>query len=213
MGVVVNVPQAGLDLVLFGDKSNIITNYLSNQLNYFNNAYSQLNEFTKKIYDQLYHSYQFLTNKFIQSNIRNSLNKEGLNVYNEYIHEINKFEDFVNANTTMIRWIMANPSVRQEYLNNNIEGYNEQYKNLFGSSIGVDHYDYRRVMDGVLVDENDRFLVRYYHDFLLPGDRPLNRHEKIAILNTWSAAEWLIENCKFDFTAKDENGEYKKRNI
>lgn len=201
MGVIIDVPEAGLDLALYGDKSNILINYLWNQLQQIP---QQFNEFSNRVYEQISNAYNFFTDKLVQYGIRNSLNKTSLKIENEYIHEIINFEDFQNANITMQRWIMANPIVREQYLKNNIEGYGDSYTNLHGNTIGLNNYDYRRVMDKV-IDENEvdeRFVIRYFDEPLLIGDRELNHYEKVQILNTWRAAEWLMEVSKFDFTAK-----------
>jgi len=50
MGIIVNVPQGGLDYVLYGDKSSVVGNYVQNQLQKIPQVF---NEFTQRVYDNL----------------------------------------------------------------------------------------------------------------------------------------------------------------
>jgi hypothetical protein len=100
----------------------------------------------------------------------------------------------------MQRWIMAHPGVRDSYVNQNCEGYSGTYVNMFGDNVGSNHYDYRRVMDGVPIEEEDGFCLQYFHETLLQGDRELEYGEKMAIVKTWGVIDWMLENSQFDFT-------------
>jgi hypothetical protein len=197
MGIVVDIPQAGLDYVLYGDKSNLVKSYLENQLS---NIPVVFNEFTQRIQDNLNASYQWVTDTLTKYNILNRLRKNNVNIVDNYFTELLTFEALQNANPTMQRWVMAHPVVRQEYINNNIEGYPDSYVNIFGNDIGSEDYNYRRVMDGVVQDTEDGFVINHYIDELLPGDRELDHNEKAVILNTWDAIDWFKQNCDFDFT-------------
>ena len=52
----------------------------------------------------------------------------------------------------MKRYIMANPHVREAYQEQRIAGYDGTYKDPFADDTIENHYDYRRVMNGVVVD-------------------------------------------------------------
>ena len=197
MGIVLNVPQAGLDYVLYGDKSNLVKGYLEQQLAAVPAAF---NQFTQRVYDSLNASYQWVNDAMTKYNIFNRLRNSGVNIVDNYFQELLSFDQLQTANPTMQRWVMAHPVVRSMYLDNNIEGYPDSYVNVFGSGVGVDDYNYRRVMDGVIQDTEDGFKVEHYIDDLLPGDRELNHNEKVVVLNTWDAVSWIVENCDFDFT-------------
>lgn len=199
MGIIVNVPQGGLDYVLYGDKSSVVGNYVQNQLQKIPQVF---NEFTQRVYDNLMTSYQWVNDQMTKYNIFNKLRGEGVNIVDNYFMELLSFQALQNANPTMQRWVMSHPDIRSEYLKGNVEGYPESYVNVFGEEVGSQDYNYRRVMDGVIQDTDDGFKVEYYIDELLPGDRELNHNEKVTVLNTWDAMSWIYENCKFDFTVQ-----------
>lgn len=201
MGIVMELSEPALDLALYGDKSGILNNYLSQQLQNIKPAY---NEFSNRIYQCLQSSYNFVNNQMVKYGLLNQLDSNGIQALDNYYTDLTSFIALQNANATMQRWIMAHPDVRKLYLDQNIDGYSGSYQNVFGKEIGEDDYNYRRVMDGVMCDEGDITVVRQYLDDLLEGDRELNHYEKVKILHTYDAIDYLLKECKFDFTCKSD---------
>ena len=201
MGIVMELSEPALDLALYGDKSGILNNYLSQQLQNIKPAY---NEFSNRIYQCLQSSYNFVNNQMVKYGLLNQLDSNGIQALDNYYADLTSFIALQNANATMQRWIMAHPDVRKLYLDQNIDGYSGSYQNVFGKEIGEDDYNYRRVMDGVMCDEGDITVVRQYLDDLLEGDRELNHYEKVKILHTYDAIDYLLKECKFDFTCKSD---------
>ncbi|MDD2879631.1 MAG: hypothetical protein PHQ58_04275 [Rhodoferax sp.] len=104
-----------------------------------------------------------------------------------------EMEELQNADLLMQRWIMANPSVRTLYHAQRCDGYSDTYMDMAPGLKAEDHYDYRRVMDGVFVyDDNGDWKSTQYLDQLVEGDRDLLFEEKVDILNTWNATDILI---------------------
>lgn len=201
MGQIISIPEAGIDYVLYGDKSNIVSNYIQQQLQSLPTVF---NDFGQRVYNTLMTSYQFINDKLTQYGIKNKINKSGLKVIDDYIEELTSFNALQNANLVMQRWVMAHPEVRRDYLKQNIEGYSETYKNVFGNEVGEKDYNYRLVMDGVIQDQDDSWIVKHYNMDLMPGDRELDHYEKVKILSTWQAIDLIYSSCDFDFTATSE---------
>jgi len=209
--MVIDVPQAGMDYVLYGDKSNVISNYLYNQMQ---NLPTAFNAFSQKVHDSLMTSYNYVNDKLTQYGIMNQLSNSGVKIVDNYFEELLSFQQLQNANLTMQRWVMTHPQVREFYLNQNVDGYSDTYKNVFGKDAGDKDYNYRRVMDGMLQDNpDDSWVTHYYDEDLIIGDRELNHFEKVKILSTWDAMDWILNNCdfKYDFTCKSD--EPVKRNV
>lgn len=97
------------------------------------------------------------------------------------------------ASLPMQRWAMANPYVRQKYHNQTIEGYEGSYKDAFPEDIGENHYDYRRVVNGILVEDEDGWSATTYFDELLPDDRELEHDEQLDIATMW---QFMKDNIK-----------------
>ena len=79
----------------------------------------------------------------------------------------------------------------------------DTYVDVEPKRIGDDHYDYRRVMDGVMVITDDDWYAKCYVEELKEGDRDLSHGEKTDIIQTWSNLEYLIALNKEDPTSAD----------
>lgn len=111
-------------------------------------------------------------------------------------------EDFQAAQPVMQRWIMACPSVREVYHEQRCSGYDGTYVDLFPGLIREQHYDYRRVMDGVIDEDGDEWVARFFPDDLFEGDRELLHDEKCNILRNWEMADLFMKAGKGDPTSQ-----------
>lgn len=108
------------------------------------------------------------------------------------IRALQDIGEFQHAPLAMQRWIMAEPTTRQLYQQQRIDGYSETYFDHDPGTLGHDHYDYRRVMNGILVvDESDEnpdnhgWTATTYFDELLPDEDELSHPEQLDILHAW----------------------------
>jgi len=109
------------------------------------------------------------------------------------VHSIWDIDKFQNAPIVMQRWIMAEPTVRQKFHEQQCDGYSNQYVDVSPGEIGESHYDYRRVMNGMVVTSDDGpEKVTHYLDELEEGDRELRFDEQLDILNTWERVAFLM---------------------
>lgn len=102
------------------------------------------------------------------------------------------------ANPYMQRWIMAQPDLRQRFLNQEVEGYGESYVNVHGDVVGEAHYDHRRVMDGVVVHNAEQYSYKHYYEQQPEGERELTVFEKVDILRTWNTVQKYLDEGNED---------------
>lgn len=197
MGIVVNLSAPAIDKMLYGDRSNFLTTYLQNQMQQLTPAFNAMGQ---KLYDSLMTSYNYVTDKLTQYSIRNELSSVGIQYLDNYYQELLDWTALQNANVTMQRWVMSHPTLRQHYIDQNLDGYSDTYVNISGKNVGKEDYNYRRAMNGVMTDDG----YSLYFEDLMPGDRELDHYEKDIIQNTFSAIDWMLSNCDFDFTNKSE---------
>lgn len=107
--------------------------------------------------------------------------------------------DFQSAKPTMQRYLMANPVVRDLFVAQRIDGYSDTYVDMEPGRKGLDHYDYRMVMDGVIVDtppekegEEAGWSYRLFFEEYLEDDRPLDVAEKDMVLSSWEAMNAIL---------------------
>lgn len=110
----------------------------------------------------------------------------------QYILALMDVERLQQASLTMQRWVMAMPEVRSRYHDQMCSGYAGSYVDMEPGMVGEAHYDWRRVMDGVMVVSEDDWRVTQYVEPLKEGDRDLLHGEQVDILRTWDALGILM---------------------
>lgn len=109
------------------------------------------------------------------------------------IRSLTAREDFQSAPLEMQRWVMAEPKVRKMYHQQRLEGYEGSYRDPFPEDVGEEHYDYRRVMNGLVVETDDGWRATTYLDELLPEERELDLEEQVDIVHSW---EWIRDHIR-----------------
>lgn len=98
--------------------------------------------------------------------------------------ELNTIADMQHAPPVMREFIMAEPEIRTMYHRQQIEGYNGWYVDNEPGVVGEDHYQYRRVVDGIALDQGDKWVATNYIEDVLPGHE-LDVAQQTVVLNTW----------------------------
>lgn len=93
------------------------------------------------------------------------------------IQYISKIAEFQHA-PTMQRWIMAEPTVRQMYFDQKLDGYSDTYSTT-DKTVGMMHLDYQKVIDGVYrEDENGDISITEFYNLYEEHERPLDIMEQ-----------------------------------
>jgi hypothetical protein len=121
----------------------------------------------------------------------------------DVIRPLSELKELQAAQPVMQRWIMANPAVRALHLRQECNGYSRTYVDIDPGKIGDDHYDYRRVMNGIVQTDDDTkpFYTIYVGDELLEGDRELDIGEKVDIMSSWRFVQAIIAEGTDDPTS------------
>lgn len=121
---------------------------------------------------------------------------------NNTIAYMSTTEQLQCAAPVMQRWIMAEPTVRQMYLNGEVSGYGESYTNLHGNGVGAAHYDWRQVMSGIATITDDHIShTTYVED--TRDDNELSVFEKVDILRTWNTVQVALSEGEQDPTSPE----------
>lgn len=178
-----------------------------NNLDYFKNQLNSLSALTvvsnmsktfidsaKAVYDRF--------NSSEALNLIKTVNRQSKVMFQpEMVKSLFDLMDFQTASFTMQRYIMANPMVRQMAADQRIHGYSDTYVDVQPGIIGEKHYDYRRVMSGVVQEAEDSWFVKHYIDKLQEGDAELSSFDKMDILSTWRICEMFLAAKQSDPTS------------
>lgn len=110
--------------------------------------------------------------------------------------------DFQQAPLVMQRYLMAEPHFRELYHRQLCDGYSETYIDRWPRVSGEDHYDYRRVMQGIVQPQEDHWVANQWVETLVPQDRELIAEEQFDILNSWSRMMTFLKTGDEDPTSR-----------
>lgn len=194
----INVVHAGdvraFDAILFPEQSPQTSFYIQNQLNAFSQTLTDIGrqfvETSKAIYDKINDSNAI---RLAKAAVRMA---KGM-FHPNMIIPLETIEDIRAAQPMMQRYIMAEPTLREQYHKQLVDGFSDTYADVEPGRIGEAHYDYRRVMDGIIVDEVDAdgeegWVAHHYFDELRGDDRDLDLVEQTAILRTWDVIRMAL---------------------
>lgn len=117
------------------------------------------------------------------------------------VMELTTMEAMQAASPMMQTYIMANPMVRQLWLDGGCDGYSGSYRDNT-PLVGEAHYVYRRVMDGVVVDNPDgTWEATTYLEELIHERDELHLEQQKDVLRTWARAEAALRAKMSDPTS------------
>jgi hypothetical protein len=190
------------DAIVYGEKHPNTVNYLRNQFNHYSDTLSEAGQnFLSRgasIFETFNNSESMRFVRNVVKEVLGNTNIETTVILS--IFELNKLQ---SANLNMQRWIMANPAVRTLYHEQGCDGYSTTYIDNEPGRVGDNHYDWRRVNDGIMHIGEDNWTINQYFDELKEGDRDLSVEEKSDILFTWSHLDFLMALGKEDPTSPE----------
>lgn len=179
------------DALVYGEKHPATVDYLRGQITQAADLFSGAG---KAFYEKALQTFEHFNSNAAINFARNALQKfSGSSTDIQRVLYLGGINQLQGATVLMQRWLMANPQTRERYLDQRLDGYSDTYVNIHNLDIGKTHYDYRRVMDGLMVinDDGDATFTQYFDD-LIEGDRDLTLGEKTAIVNSWDAANIFL---------------------
>lgn len=190
---------AAWDAIAYGQQNPSNLQYFKNQLQSIGQT---LNDQAKDFYKDIHDIYDRFTNSDAMRLMRTAM-KSAASLFNDnIIRPLTDIDQLQNASYQMQRWVMANPVIRQMYHDQQCDGYSDTYTDNEPNKLGNDHYDYRRVMQGVVVCNEDNEYFETYLEDLLPGDRELTVDEQSDIFVTWDILEAMIKAKQEDPTSQ-----------
>lgn len=184
---------------LFGRASNEVQQYFANSVtNYVEQVKNVAPQFAAKIQQ----GYNDIINSDTVKQIVNLKNRMFAQwQYNE-ITSLHTVEEIQQAPDEMVRWIMANPKIRELYIDDRLSGYDNSYIDKY-LGVGKDHYDYRRVTENIIMlDEDGSASYTHYYEHIDDKKDILSVINKSKILSTWDAINTLIEESNCDLTSR-----------
>lgn len=179
-----------MTMMNFPEISNQTRDWVSQQLN---QATSTINAVGQSFLNTAMQSYQHLIDGSLTRSARKIARLVNGMSHPNTIVELDTISAVQSAKPLMQRYIMACPELRTIYHKQLCDGYSDSYVDQHPGIIGEDHYDYRRVMNGIVqFDQEGNWKAVEYFEELSEGDRELEAYEQFAILDTFSVVKQAI---------------------
>lgn len=205
MAEVVQGGSIAVNTMLFGAPDHNLQTYLSQQ---FNSSLNHLTDMGKRLYEESRQLFERYNGDNAIRYIKAVARASSALWQTDSIRPITTIGEMQFAPPTMQRWIMAEPTVRQMYHEQRLDGYSHYYVDMEPDRVGRDHYDYRRAMNGVIVmNESDNpdepeWSATTYMDDLYEGDQDLTITEKADIQYTWESVRAMLKYGTEDPTSR-----------
>lgn len=186
--------------LVYGEKNPGTLSYLQNQVS---NLSSMLSDAGKSFYANSQQLFNSFNGSEALMAARAAVRRASSLLQKDCIRPLNDLGAIQNAPLSMQRYIMAQPYIRELYLAQSCDGYSSSYVDVHNKAIGDAHYDYRRVVNGIvqLQEDGSTVTVNYIDDELLPEDRELDIVEQSIVMDTWAAIEHYARTGERDPTS------------
>lgn len=167
----------------------------------FSNFGNAVTDAGKLFYESAKNLYQRFNDSDAVRAAHAAMSKIRMTYQPDCIRPLRSLHDLQNAPLTMQRYMMAEPVTRALYNQQLCDGYSETYIDIQPGAILDNHYDYRRVMEGLVTEctENpEQDKVTFYMDDLINGDRELTLSEQLDITSTWELMRAFVKEGKED---------------
>ena len=142
--------------------------------------------------------YQTISETDAVQALRNLTAKADLSWKGNNIHLCTSIEQIQASNPVLQRYLMAEPNLRQLYLNQSCEGFAGVYNNVHGNAVGVNHYDYRRVTDGMLMVSESEIEWNDFYELIPDNDKELELYEKADMIRNWNLVNIALDANEMD---------------
>lgn len=177
---------------LFGRSTDSALSYISSSVNNYINA---IGDKASDMALRISNRYQELTSSTMANKIESLRDRINSTWSTNTIKPLHTLSELQQATPIMHKHIMAHPVVRERWNRGAIEGFDGAYTDNQPGAIGGNHYDYRRITNGVAMFNKDRSDV-VYHRYIendVSADDILLSIERMRILETWASIDRIEE--------------------
>lgn len=120
----------------------------------------------------------------------------------DQIRYLGTIGEIQHSPASMIASLMAEPTLRRMYHQQQVDGYSDSYIDTQPGKVGEDHYDYRRVVNGIFMEEEGELVATTFYEDLIDQTGELDFLDQIDILRTWEQMRIHLGRRKEDPTSR-----------
>lgn len=173
----------------YGVPTQSIANYVEDE---YRRASELLTDVGRRMLDTTYQTFQTTLQSDAFRVAKAAMRRVGSLWGSDEIRHLAEIWQVQNASFTMARYVMAQPQLRELYHRQSAEGYGADYVDREPGSVGEDHGDWCRVMNGIATIDEDGWDATTYGWSTDVEEDDLDESEQFAILDTWQTVEYAI---------------------
>lgn len=163
-----------------------------------------LTELGRQFTERVDRSYQTFLDSGVMRHARAARRRVASLWGSDEIQHLSEVWQVQNAPLKMREYVMAEPTYRQMYINQQCSGYEGEWVDRDPGKVGEDHRVYREVMDGIVeFDEDGNWTAASYSDSFSDHHDDLELEDQEMILATWETTRAAIRagvdpGCKYN---------------
>lgn len=188
MRIVIGGDEA-FNAIAFGTKSQRQFDVLQNHLTQAGEwATARAGSFGQSFFDGAMADFEISRSDTTLELARMAVNQVSGVYQHDVVRSINTLEGFQIATPVMQRWLMAEPTVRELYHQQRLDGWSDTYVDHAPGKVGEDHYEWRRVNSGIVKFTDDGWYCDEYSEELYEPDDELSHSDQVRIMRS---QDWL----------------------
>jgi len=182
--------ELGFDALLYKPPTEQVINYLQTNISKASNIMGDIgNNFINNVRN----TYDKFNNQSVINLGKSILYGAGTHMNDNVVIPLS-MDNLHTANYTMQQYIIAEPTVNKMVMDNMCNGFQETYHDVEQGVYGTERNDYRRVMDGVVQEDEDGGLYMTQYASSDENNEDLVPMDKFSVLDTWdSVAQALAD--------------------
>lgn len=174
-----------MNISVFGQPHPNTVTFLQNT---YNSVVNTIANVSSSFMNAIQHTYDRYVNPINQQALLTAARNLDATWSGNLIRPLTTVGQLQTAPLVMQRYIMAVPEIRRDYHDGMCSGYAKTYHDIQPGVVGEQHYDYRRVMNGIGVEVEDGIKFSFYPDELIGDDVELNIYQQADIIASMAHA-------------------------
>lgn len=190
--------EAAFQAMTFGLPSKETFNYFDQMAVSFN---SNLSDTARNHFAEVEQFYKVITIDDAMNALQNLKNGyESLALPNRII-TLKNLEELQHAPDAMLPWLMANPTARNLFNNNQIEGYGDRLNDIHGDLLGDTTVLYQAAVHGIRREVNGEYCMELFAEISSDESMQIDMGEQLSVLDSWNTLEYHLEQGDRDPTS------------
>ena len=139
-------------------------------------------------HQRMQHASNYWMTKEALEDTESMMRKYSVSMDLDAFRELHELEHFQAAKPFMRRWVMANPTIKQSWLDGEAEGYDGEFMDTDPGQVGWHDVSWRTVMNGMEVEEEKHYMYETFCDA-----EEMSFADQCSIRDMWALTDYYMQ--------------------